>query len=133
MLRDSIDSLIRRIKIGNYKRAMNNNHRDRLDSEQTKLRGGTGMIKGTQRRIVVVKSPDPEIFEEAIFIVKDDFLRADEVSSEKLIKEAQRIAHGYAQYNNGQKVISRLPAPAFAAVGAAVTCLAWFVTHLAGM
>ena len=32
------------------------------------------MIKGVSRRVVVVKSPDPRIFEQAIFIVREDFL-----------------------------------------------------------
>ena len=33
------------------------------------------MIKGISRRVVVVKSPDPEIFDEAIFIVRDEYLK----------------------------------------------------------
>ena len=32
------------------------------------------MVKGISRRVVVVKSPDPEIFDEAIFIVRDEYL-----------------------------------------------------------
>ena len=51
------------------------------------------VVKGTSKRIVVVKSPDPKVFEEAIFIVKEDFLgrlgRAD------ALKEAQQVANAY--------------------------------------
>ncbi len=31
------------------------------------------MVKGTSKHIVVVKSPDPKVFEQAIFIVREDF------------------------------------------------------------
>ena len=30
------------------------------------------MVKGTSRRVIVVDSPDPNLFEQAIFIVKND-------------------------------------------------------------
>ena len=49
----------------------------RLNWEQIEARPqkeGKRVVKGTSKRIVVVKSPDPKVFEEAIFIVKEDFL-----------------------------------------------------------
>ena len=30
------------------------------------------MVKGTSRRVIVVDSPDTELFEQAIFIVRND-------------------------------------------------------------
>ena len=30
------------------------------------------MVKGTSRRVIVVDSPDPKLFEQAIFIVRND-------------------------------------------------------------
>ena len=30
------------------------------------------MVKGVTRQVVVVRSPDPELFEQAIFIVRGD-------------------------------------------------------------
>ena len=51
------------------------------------------MVKGTSKRIVVVKSPDPKVFEEAIFIVKEDFLgRGGQIDA---LKEAQQAARAY--------------------------------------
>ena len=33
---------------------------------------GKDVVKGTARRVIVVRSPDPNVFEEAIFLVKED-------------------------------------------------------------
>ena len=51
------------------------------------------MVKGTSKRVVVVKSPDPKVFEEAIFIVKEDFLRKP--GRVDALKEAQQVASAY--------------------------------------
>ena len=53
------------------------------------------MVKGTARRIVIVKSPDKRIFEEAIFIVREDYLHTAGITQSQLMKEAQEAAHGY--------------------------------------
>lgn len=53
------------------------------------------MVKGTSRRVIVVDSPDPKLFEQAIFIVKNEaFTRG--VTSQQVLGEACRIAQGYA-------------------------------------
>ena len=31
-----------------------------------------GMVKGVTRQVIVVKSPDPKLFEQAIFIMRED-------------------------------------------------------------
>ena len=41
------------------------------------------MVKGMARRVVVVKSPDKRVFEEAIFILRDDALRDSGVTAEE--------------------------------------------------
>ena len=46
------------------------------------------MVKGISRRVIVVKSPDPRLFEEAIFIVKKD---APPVSEYSLRQEAEKV------------------------------------------
>lgn len=52
------------------------------------------MVKGTNRRVIVVKSPDPRIFEEAIFILKEEYMKSGG-SPEGLLEEAQRAAGDY--------------------------------------
>lgn len=54
------------------------------------------MIKGTAKRIIVVKSPDPKIFEEAIFIVREDYMRSKGITQAQLLADARRAANGYA-------------------------------------
>ena len=54
------------------------------------------MVKGTSRRVIVVDSPDPKLFEQAIFIVRNDAFSRDGVTSQQVLGEACRIAQGYA-------------------------------------
>ena len=50
------------------------------------------MVKGTSRRVIVVDSPDPKLFEQAIFIVKNDAFSQEGVTSQQVLGEACRIA-----------------------------------------
>ena len=43
------------------------------------------MVKGISRRVIVVDSPDPQIFEQAIFILRTD---GGGVSSQQLVDQA---------------------------------------------
>ena len=85
------------------------------------------MVKGTSRQVVVVRTPDPELFDEAIFLVRADRM-AEEVSEEKLLAEADRAAKRY--------VSARLPSAkrewllrlGFALLGALGTGGVWALT-----
>ena len=46
------------------------------------------MVKGTSRQVIMVHSPDPKLFEQAIFILKDGAVR-EGVTDEALLKEAR--------------------------------------------
>ena len=48
------------------------------------------MVKGITRQVVVVKGGEPELFEQAIFLVKDSALSRGGVTEEALLKEARR-------------------------------------------
>lgn len=54
------------------------------------------MVKGTSRRVIVVESPDPNYFEQAIFIVRNDVYERQGVTSAQVLSEACRIARSYA-------------------------------------
>ena len=56
------------------------------------------MVKGVSRRVIVVESPDPRIFEQAIFILPTD---GGGVSSRQLVDQAVRIARSYARGQGG--------------------------------
>ena len=45
------------------------------------------MVKGITRQVILVKSPDPKLFEEAIFIVKEEALAREGVSADQVIRE----------------------------------------------
>ena len=53
------------------------------------------MVKGITRQVILVKSPDPKLFEEAIFIVKEEALAREGVSADQVIREARQAADGY--------------------------------------
>ncbi len=58
----------------------------------------TAMVKGISRRIVVVRAPEQKLFEEAIFILRDDALQKG-VSAEDVVAQACGIASRYIREN----------------------------------
>lgn len=80
------------------------------------------MVKGMARRVVVVKSPDKRVFEEAIFILKDDALRDSGVTAEDILGEACRVARGYMRSHAKRGYWKYIP---YAAVGLAMGGLGW--------
>lgn len=83
------------------------------------------MVKGVTRRVIVVKNPDRRLFEQAIFIVKEDAFTREGVTAEQVLAEARRVADGYVRRNSPLGRLARLPAPVYAAAGAAVSTLVW--------
>ena len=49
-------------------------------------------MKGVARRVVIVRSPPESVFEQAIFIVREDVARSGGVSREEVLNEARRPA-----------------------------------------
>lgn len=84
------------------------------------------MVKGLSRRVVWVRAPDPQYFEEAIFIVRED-ASARGVTNEEIIREAEEVAQNYVggKRHGGLRAV---PAPLFALLGAAFTGLLWFLS-----
>lgn len=91
------------------------------------------MVKGTSRRVIVVDSPDPKLFEQAIFIVKNDAFSGEGVTSQQVLGEACRIAQGYAARQTVQtafwKKWKKVPWWAWCAAGAvlALSALSLFL------
>ncbi|MBQ7485839.1 MAG: hypothetical protein IJT78_04330 [Oscillospiraceae bacterium] len=56
------------------------------------------MVKGVSRRVIVVDSPDPQLFEQAIFILRNGSA-GDGVTSRELVDQAVRIAKSYTRYH----------------------------------
>lgn len=82
------------------------------------------MVKGTSRQVIVVQSPDPKLFEQAIFILKDEAV-GQGISDEALLKEAQQVIR--PQF---PKRKLWLYGPVWACGGALMMGIAWLVTLL---
>ena len=76
------------------------------------------MVKGISRQIILVRSPDQKLFEQAIFIIRDD---AREVTEEMLLKEAERAIR-FPQAKE------KWCGPLWAAAGAAAMGLVWVIS-----
>lgn len=83
------------------------------------------MVKGISKQVIVVHSPDPKMFEQAIFILNDDAVGSG-ITEEALLKEAQQIIHGSGKMP-GKKRFA-LYGPVWACGGALITGLAWLIT-----
>ena len=82
------------------------------------------MVKGISRQVIVVHAPEPKLFEQAIFILKEDVLKQGGVTDDALLAEARRLM------NNPKKKKLRLYGPVWACGGAFVTGLVWLLTAL---
>ena len=82
------------------------------------------MVKGISKQVIVVNSPDRELFEQAIFILKDEAV-SQGITEELLLKEAKRTIQ-----SPGKKRYLRYYGPVWACGGAVVTAIAWLLTVL---
>ena len=81
------------------------------------------MVKGVSRQVIVVHSPGEQIFDQAIFILKEDAL-GEGVTDEMLLKEAGQVLRtepGARSWAGG---------PVWAMAGAAATAALWLITAL---
>ncbi|MBQ0038551.1 MAG: hypothetical protein KBS74_07780 [Clostridiales bacterium] len=88
------------------------------------------MVKGISRRVIVVDSPDPRVFEQAIFILRNDAADSG-ISSRQLVDQAVRIANNYTRSHSAvSRHRIRLTPVLSAALGAATIALAWLLVTL---
>ncbi len=93
------------------------------------------MVRGTGRRVVVVKSPDPKIFDEAIFVIRDDLFHRG-TSADAVVSEARKAASAYLRAATGLRrppFWRRVPAALYAAAGGLAAGLAWLAFRLVGV
>ena len=85
------------------------------------------MVKGISRQVILVQSPEPKLFEQAIFILKEEALK-EGVTDELLLKEAQSLLHSGDGRQKRRHLY--LYGAVWAAGGAMVTGLVWLLTVL---
>lgn len=81
------------------------------------------MVKGVSRQVIMVHSPDPKLFDQAIFILKDEAVRTG-ITEEALLKEARQVIGLRAD----KKRKLWLYGPVWACGGALITGLLWLLT-----
>lgn len=84
------------------------------------------MVKGSTRQVILVKSPDPKLFEEAIFIVREEAMNREGVTSEQIIRQARQAADGYLRSSQVlRERLGWLEGALWCLVGALTASLAW--------
>lgn len=82
------------------------------------------MVKGVSRQVIVVHSPDPELFDQAIFILKDG---QEGVSEERLLQEAKRLIR---QPQRKKRTDALHMGLVWSLAGALATGIVWLMTAL---
>lgn len=82
------------------------------------------MVKGITRQVVVVKRPDQKLFDQAIFLVREDALADGGITEEALLSEARMVC----RHKEPRLIWFHRLLWAFS--GAAVTGLLWFISAL---
>lgn len=83
------------------------------------------MVKGISRQVILVQSPEPKLFEQAIFILKDGAAGTEGVTDEALLKEARALIRSGGVVT-GKK--HQWLGPVWACGGAGITGLVWLLS-----
>lgn len=81
------------------------------------------MVKGVSRQVIVVQSPDRKLFEQAIFILREDVPESG-ITDEMLLREARKAA----RHSEKQPVVAF--GLLWAAGGALTMAMIWLLTTL---
>ena len=85
------------------------------------------MVKGISRQVIVVHSPDPKLFEQAIFILKDSAVGQEGVTEQALLREAKKLL-GTSSARKRPKLF--LYGPVWACFGALLMGAVWLLSGL---
>ena len=85
------------------------------------------MVKGISKQVIVVHSPDPKLFEQAIFILKESAVGQEGLTDAALLKEANRLIREPSQRHKRKL---RYYGPVWAMGGALITGAIWLASVL---
>ena len=83
------------------------------------------MVKGNSRQVIVVSNPEQQLFEQAIFILKEDAVRTG-VTEAQLLQEAKWAAGE----GSGRRKRKKFQGAVWACGGALATGVVWLLTLL---
>lgn len=89
------------------------------------------MVKGVSRQVIVVRQPDTRLFEQAIFLLREEALGKEGVTDQQILTEACQVADQYVRTRaRGTKKPRRLRLGGLGwmSLGSAVTGLAWLLS-----
>ena len=96
--------------------------------QKTDNREAAEVIKGVAKRVIVVKSPDPKVFEEAIFIVREDYMKTTGVTRSQLLSEARRAAGSYTgSMRRSEKIPTALVAALSTLIGSGAAAAIMYI------
>lgn len=104
----------------------------RLHFQKRPGREAASVVKGTNRRVIVVKSPDPRIFDEAIFVIREDYM-ARGGTMEQLMEEARQAAGDYLRRHTPPRRKRLGSCATFGAAAAALAGIAWAAMRFVGV
>jgi len=82
------------------------------------------MVRGTTRQVVVVKGQNPKLFEQAIFLIRDEALANGGITEEALLAEArQACKENAASISIKSKLI-------WTFLGSFLTGIVWIISSL---
>ena len=84
------------------------------------------MVKGISRQVIVVEAPEPKLFEQAIFILKENM--GEGVTDDALLKEARNIIRSGESPRKKRYVF--LYGAFWSVLGALATGAVWLLTVL---
>jgi hypothetical protein len=89
------------------------------------------MVKGVTKRVIVVRSPDPRFFEQAVFFLREDLFRREGVSSEQVLAEANAVAEHYLRAHPPKRSrLHRLRPLLWTVLGSGLTGMIWGLTMI---
>lgn len=128
---------LRRLKRGRSAPFWNKSPEKRASLEKDQSRQaerGPMVVKGISKRVIVVRSPDPRIFEQAIFVVREDFVGQAGISERELMRQARASINGYLlPGEKNRRLLPWLRGALYAAAGAAGAALTWVMVQMSHM
>lgn len=85
------------------------------------------MVKGISRQVIVVQSPDQKLFDQAIFILKDDAVGKEGITDEMLLKSANKLLSSSGKPRKHRAITF---GAVWACAGALLTGVIWLLTAL---
>lgn len=87
------------------------------------------MVKGITRRVMLVNARDGGLFEQAIFLLKEETVDKQGVTEQQIIEEVERLSQKGLEKVNGTKRSLRLQPLVWSGLGAGLTGLIWILTY----